>query len=149
VLRTFSKLGLAGIRLGYLCGDSAWIDEFDKLRPPYNVNVLTLATADLLLDHLDVLDAQAADVRAERARLLVLLRALPGVTAFDSAANFILVRVVDPDAVFAELKTRGILIKNVSRMHPLLAGCLRTTVGTPQENDAFLAALKASLQETK
>ncbi|GMV58325.1 MAG: histidinol-phosphate aminotransferase [Betaproteobacteria bacterium] len=145
VLRTLSKLGLAGIRLGYLAGDSAWIGQFDKLRPPYNVNVLTLATADLLLDHLDVLDAQAAEVRAERARLLAALRALPGVTAFDSAANFILFRVADPDGVFAGLKARGILIKNVARMHPLLAGCLRTTVGTPQENDAFLDALKASL----
>lgn len=145
VLRTLSKLGLAGIRLGYLCGDPAWIDQFDKLRPPYNVNVLTLATADLLLDHLDVLDAQAAEVRAERTRLLAALRAIPGLTAFDSAANFILFRVADPDAVFAGLKARGILIKNVARMHPLLAGCLRTTVGTPQENDAFVDALKASL----
>ncbi|GAB4465177.1 MAG: histidinol-phosphate transaminase [Burkholderiaceae bacterium] len=145
VLRTLSKLGLAGIRLGYLAADPAWIEQFDKLRPPYNVNVLTLAAADLLLDHLDVLDAQAAAVRTERARLLAALRALPGVTAFDSAANFILFRVADPDAVFAGLKARGILIKNVARMHPLLAGCLRTTVGTPQENDAFLSALKASL----
>lgn len=145
VLRTLSKLGLAGIRLGYLAGDAAWIEQFDKLRPPYNVNVLTLATADLLLDHLDVLDAQADAVRGERTRLLAALRAIPGVTAFDSAANFILFRVADPDAVFAALKARGILIKNVARMHPLLAGCLRTTVGTPQENDAFVDALKASL----
>jgi histidinol-phosphate aminotransferase len=145
VLRTLSKLGLAGIRLGYLCGDPAFIGEFDKLRPPYNVNVLTLATADLLLDHLDVLDAQAALLRAERARLLAALRGLPGVTAFDTAANFILLRVSDPDRVFADLKRQGILIKNVSRMHPLLAGCLRTTVGAPQENDAFVAALSAAL----
>ena len=145
VLRTLSKLGLAGIRLGYLCGDPAWIGEFDKLRPPYNVNVLTLATADLLLDHLDVLDAQAAQLRAERARVLALLRALPRVTAFDTAANFILLRVSDPDRVFAHLKQQGILIKNVSRMHPLLAGCLRSTVGAPSENDAFVAALTAAL----
>lgn len=145
VLRTLSKLGLAGIRLGYLAGDPAWIEQFDKLRPPYNVNVLTLATADLLLDHLEVLDAQAAAVREERTRLLAALRAMAGVTAFESAANFILFRVADADAVFAGLKARGILIKNVARMHPLLAGCLRTTVGTPQENDALLDALKASL----
>jgi histidinol-phosphate aminotransferase len=145
VLRTLSKLGLAGIRLGYLCGDPAWIGEFDKLRPPYNVNVLTLATADLLLDHLDVLDAQAAQLRAERARVLAALRGLPGVTAFDTAANFILLRVSDPDRVFARMKQQGILIKNVSRMHPLLAGCLRTTVGAPPENDAFVAALTAAL----
>ena len=147
VLRTLSKLGLAGIRLGYLCGDPAWIGEFDKVRPPYNVNVLTLAAADFMLDRLPLLDGQAATLRAERARVLAALRALPGVTAFDSAANFILFRVADADAAFAGLKQRGILIKNVARMHPLLANCLRTTVGTPQENDAFLAALAANLDQ--
>ena len=149
VLRTLSKLGLAGLRLGYLCGGPAWIAEFDKVRPPYNVNVLTLAAADLLLDHLPELDRQAALIRGERARLLKALHGMPGVTAFDSAANFILIRVGDADRVFAGLKARGILIKNVSRMHALLAGCLRTTVGTVAENDAFLAALAASLQETQ
>jgi histidinol-phosphate aminotransferase len=145
VLRTLSKLGLAGIRLGYLCGDAAWIAEFDKLRPPYNVNVLTLAAAEFMLEQLPLLDAQAATLREERSRLMSALRALPGVTAFDSAANFILFRVAAADAVFAGLKERGILIKNVSRMHPRLAGCLRTTVGTRQENDAFLDALQACL----
>ena len=148
VLRTLSKLGLAGVRLGYLCAHPAWIAEFDKVRPPYNVNVLTLAAVDLLLDHLAELDRQAALIRQERSRLLKALRAMPGVTAFESAANFILIRVVDADRIFAGLRARGILIKNVSRMHALLSGCLRTTVGTPQENDAFLAALEASLGET-
>jgi histidinol-phosphate aminotransferase len=145
VLRTLSKLGLAGIRLGYLCGDAAWITEIDKLRPPYNVNALTLAAAEFMLDHLPLLDAQAATLRAERVRLLAALRALPGATAFDSAANFILFRVTEPERIFAGLKQRGILIKNVSKMHPLLTGCLRTTVGTPQENDAFVQALSACL----
>ena len=145
VLRTLSKLGLAGIRLGYLAGDPAWIEQFDKLRPPYNVNVLTLAAAEFMLDQLPLLDEQAAIIRAERARLQAALRSMSGVTPFDSAANFILFRVADPVGVFARLKERGILIKNVSRMHPLLAGCLRTTVGTPAENDAFVDALKTSL----
>ena len=148
VLRTLSKLGLAGLRLGYLCGHPAWIGEFEKVRPPYNVNVLTLAAVDLLLDHLPALDQQAARIRDERGRLFAALRAMPGVTPFQSAANFILLRVADADRVFAGLKARGILIKNVSRMHALLAGCLRTTVGTAAENDAFLAALAASLVET-
>jgi histidinol-phosphate aminotransferase len=149
VLRTLSKLGLAGIRLGYLCGDPAWIGEFDKVRPPYNVNVLTLAAADFMLDHLMLLDQQAELLRRERTALLAALRALPGVTPFDSAANFILFRVAGDanaaDRVFARLKEQGILIKNVSRMHPLLANCLRTTVGAPDENVRFLAALKKSL----
>jgi histidinol-phosphate aminotransferase len=149
VLRTLSKLGLAGIRLGYLCGDPAWIGEFDKVRPPYNVNVLTLAAADFMLDHLMLLDQQAELLRRERATLMAALRALPGVTAFDSAANFVLFRVVGEasaaDRVFAGLKAQGILIKNVSRMHPLLAGCLRATVGAPDENARFLDALRKSL----
>lgn len=147
VLRTFSKLGLAGIRLGYLCGPQALIDEINKLRPPYNVNALTLATADLLLDHLDALEDQAAVLRAERTRLATALATLPGVEVFPSAGNFLLFRVADAEAVFAGLKARAILIKNMSRAHPLLAGCLRTTVGTPQENAAFLAALEATLAQ--
>ena len=150
VLRTFSKMGLAGIRLGYLCGDPAWIAEINKLRPPYNVNVLTLAAADFMLDRQALLDGQAASVRAERERLLARLRAIAGVTAFDSAANFILFRVTGgsegADRVFAQLKARGILIKNRTHVHPLLAGCLRVTVGLPSENDAFVAALTDSLQ---
>jgi histidinol-phosphate aminotransferase len=148
VLRTLSKLGLAGIRLGYMAGHPAWIAEFNKLRPPYNVNVLTLATADFLLDHLDMLDAQAAALRSERERLLQRLREMAGVTVFQTAANFILLRVGDTpraDAVFDGLRQRGILIKNRTRVHPLLQGCVRTTVGTPAENDRFLEALRELL----
>jgi histidinol-phosphate aminotransferase len=143
VLRTLSKLGLAGLRLGYACADPRWIVEFDKVRPPYNVGVLPLAAAGFLLEHFDVLRQQASVIRSERERLLGALRALPGVTAFESDANFILLRVSDPDRLFAGLRTRGILVKNVSGSHPLLWGCLRVTVGTPQENDAFLRALEA------
>lgn len=146
VLRTLSKLGLAGIRLGYMAGALEWIREIDKLRPPYNVNVLTLAAADLLIDHLPVLQAQAAELRSERGRLAAALAAQPGVAVFDSAANFLLFRIAQPDAVFAGLKERGILIKNVSRMHRLLDGCLRVTVGTPAENDAFLKALSGAMK---
>jgi len=149
VLRTFSKLGLSGIRLGYLCGHPAWLDEVNKLRPPYNVNVLTLATAGFMLDRRALLDGQAALLRAERARLLERLRAVPGVTAFDSAANFVLFRLgggtAAADRVFAGLKSRGILIKNRAHAHPLLAGCLRVTVGLPAENDAFVTALTSCL----
>ena len=149
VLRTFSKLGLAGIRLGYLCGDPAWIAEFNKVRPPYNVNVLTLAAADFMLDRRALLEQQAALLRAERERLLSRLRTIAGVTAFASAANFVLFRLgagsEAADRVFARLKGRGILIKNRAHVHPLLAGCLRVTIGTPTENDAFFDALSASL----
>jgi histidinol-phosphate aminotransferase len=146
VLRTLSKLGLAGIRLGYLAGHPDWIMQFEKVRPPYNVNVLTLAAADLMLENLAILDDQAATLRLERVRLHRALVDTPGVTAFSSAANFILFRVGNADDVFAGLKARGILIKNVSAMHPLLTGCLRVTVGTAAENEAFIKALRAVIR---
>ena len=149
VLRTFSKLGLAGLRLGYLCGAPEWLGEFDKLRPPFNVDSLTLAAADFLLDHLDVFDAQAATIRADRARMIAALRTIDGLEVFDSAANFVLLRVPDGDrgagARFAHLLRQGILVKNMTAFHPMLRGCLRVTVGTPEENAAFLDAMRQAI----
>ena len=145
VMRTMSKLGLAGIRLGYLAGKASWTTEFDKVRPPYNVNVLTQAAADFMLDHLDVLDAQATELRAERTHLEDAIKSLPGATVFPSAGNFLLVRVPDAAVVFETLLTSRVLIKNVSKMHPLLANCVRLTVGSAQENAQMIAALKLAL----
>jgi histidinol-phosphate aminotransferase len=146
LMRTVSKLGLAGLRLGYLVGKPAWITQFDKVRLPYNVNVLTQVAARFALEHVAVLERQAASLVAERGRLLQALSALHDVRSFDSSANFILFRVPDAVRVFAGLKRRGILIKNLHGGHPLLDNCLRVTVGAPQENDAFLAALSAELK---
>jgi histidinol-phosphate aminotransferase len=146
VMRTVSKLGLAGVRLGYLAGSPDWIAELDKVRPPYNVNVLTQATVEFLLDHLEVLDAQAAVLRAEREKLIVALRTLPGIELFPAAGNFVLTRVADAPGVFETLLTKRVLVKNVSKMHPQLANCLRLTVGTPEENAQMLAALTVALQ---
>ncbi|MBL8483088.1 MAG: histidinol-phosphate transaminase [Rhodocyclaceae bacterium] len=145
VMRTLSKLGLAGLRLGFMAGAPAWIAEFDKLRLPYNINVLTQLLAARTLQDIDVLNAQAAVLRAERARLAAMLAAQAGVQVFPSSANFILFRVAGAGAVFAALKSRNILIKCLHGAHPLLADCLRVTVGTPQENDAFMGALAAAL----
>ncbi len=145
LMRTVSKLGLAGLRLGYLVGDPAWIGEFDKVRLPYNVNVLTQVAARLALAHVEVLEAQAASLVGERERVFQIMSALPGVAAFASDANFILFRVPDAARIFAGLKTRGVLIKNLHGAHALLNDCLRVTVGTPQENDAFLGGLAAEL----
>jgi histidinol-phosphate aminotransferase len=142
VLRTLSKLGLAGLRLGYLCGAPEFVAELDKVRPPYNVNVLTLAAVDFLLDHFGVLDQQAETVRADRGRLLAELRSLAGVEAFDSAANFVLLRVAGAPRVFANLLQQGILVKDVGGMHPLLRDCLRVTVGSAEENARFMLALR-------
>ncbi len=95
-----SKLGLAGLRLGLLAGARQWLDQLDKVRLPYNVNVLTQCVAEKVLEHADVLEAQAAAIRAERGRLAAALAARPGVTAFHSAANFILFRVPGAPRVF-------------------------------------------------
>ena len=148
VLRTLSKLGLAGLRLGFLCGAPAWLAEFDKVRLPYNINVLTQATAAFALTHADAWERQAAQIVAERATLAQALGALPGVRVWPSDANFILFRTARAaDAVFAALLARGVLIKNLTRAHPQLHDCLRVTVGTPVENAAFLTALRAALAE--
>ena len=145
VMRTVSKLGLAGIRIGYMAASPRWIAEFDKVRPPYNVSVLDEAAAEFALEHLDVLQAQCARIRDDRERLRAALDAIPGVATFPSRANFVLVRVAGATAVAAGMRERGVLIKDVSRMHPLLADCLRLTVGTPDENAAMLAALRGAL----
>jgi len=145
LMRTMSKFGLAGVRLGYLVGRAALIAEIDKVRPPYNVSVLNCEAALFALEHAAVFEAQAAQIRGERAALLERLAALPGVKAWRSDANMVLVRVPDADRAFQGMKARGVLIKNVSRMHPLLADCLRLTVGTAEENAQMLAALQASL----
>jgi histidinol-phosphate aminotransferase len=145
VMRTVSKLGLAGIRLGYAAAAPAWTDEIDKVRPPYNVSVLTQAVAERVLEHVDVLEAQAAAIREARAGLYDRLAELPRVTAFPSEANFILARVPDADRVHAHMKARRVLVRNLDGAHPLLAGCLRLTVGTPGENELMMAALGESL----
>jgi histidinol-phosphate aminotransferase len=145
VMRTLSKMGMAGLRLGYAVGSPAWIGEFDKVRPPYNVNVLTQLVAEKLLEHTEVLAQQAAAICDERVRLEAALARLPGITVFASAANFLLVRVPDSGRVFAGMKQRGVLVKNLHGGHPLLAQCLRITAGAAEENAKCLAALRASL----
>jgi len=145
VMRTVSKLGLAGLRLGLLAGHGAWLNHVDKVRLPYNVNVLTQLAAAEVLQYPEVLAAQAAAIRNERTRVLAELRRLPGVEAYASDANFILFRVAKADLIFNGLKQRGVLIKNLHGTHPLLADCLRVTVGTPAEMSQFLSALTAIL----
>lgn len=145
VMRTLSKMGLAGLRLGLLAGRREWLSQLDKVRLPYNVSVLTQAVAAHVLERVDVLDAQAAAIRKERARLFDSLAAMPRVEAYPSRANFILFRVADADSAYSGLKARGILIKNLNGSHPMLSGCLRVTVGAPHENDQFLEALGACL----
>jgi len=148
VMRTVSKMGLAGLRLGLLAGPKAWLGEFDKTRLPYNINVLTQVSADFALAHRAVLDEQTTQICRDREALMQALTTIKGVTAFPSRANFILFRVAQADQVFAALKARGVLIKNLNGAGGVLGGCLRVTVGSAEENSAFLQALQDSLLQT-
>ncbi len=145
LLRTLSKFGLAGVRLGYLMGRRELIAQVDKVRAPYNVSVLNCECALFALENREVFAAQALDLCAQRAIILQVLDELPGVRAFPSDANMILARVNDAEKTFEGMKARKVLVKNVSALHPLLANCLRLTVGTAAENELMLAALRASL----
>jgi histidinol-phosphate aminotransferase len=153
LMRTMSKFGLAGVRIGYMIGPADLIAQVDKVRPPYNISVLNAECALFALGHQDVFAAQAAEIRKERALLQAALAVIPGVKSWPSDANMILVRIERPTGgsadsagrVFEGMRQRGVLVKNVSKMHPLLANCLRLTVGTADENARMLSALIASL----
>ena len=145
LMRTLSKFGLAGVRLGYMVGPKELVAEVDKVRPPYNVSVLNAECALFALEHADVFAQQAEAIRISRSALLADLAVLPGVKVFPSEANMVLVRVPDAGKTFEGMKRAGVLVKNVSKMHPLLSQCLRLTVGTPEENRLMLAALQNNL----
>jgi histidinol-phosphate aminotransferase len=144
VMRTVSKLGLAGIRLGALAGSETWLRELNKLRLPYNINVLTQATAKLACECPDLFAEQAKRIREERQRLYAEMEILGGIKPFPSRANFILFKTPAGLAanIFEFLKVNGVLIKNLSTAGGMLNDCLRVTVGTRQENDFFLSILK-------
>jgi histidinol-phosphate aminotransferase len=145
LMRTLSKFGLAGVRIGYMVGRAEVIAQIDKIRPPYNISVLNAECALFALEHQPVFQAQAQAIRSERERVSSALAQLQGVKVFPSQANMLLVRFEGAEDIatrlFEGLRERGILVKNVSKMHPLLRRCLRPSVGTPQENDQFLTAL--------
>ncbi len=149
LMRTMSKFGLAGVRIGYLIGRDALVAELDKVRPPYNISVLNAECALFALEHNAVFAAQARDIVAQRAWLVEQLSAVPGLQVYRSDANMVLVRLPgegDSAArVFSGMRARGVLVKNVSNLHPLLANCLRLTVGLAEENRAMLSALKECL----
>jgi histidinol-phosphate aminotransferase len=145
LMRTMSKFGLAGVRIGYLIARRELIAEIDKLRPPFNISVLNCEAALFALEHAHEYARQAALIRSERDKLFAALQTIPDLKAWPSQANMILVRVVDARRTFEGMKAHGVLVKNVSALHPLLANCLRLTVGTPEENPLMLQALQKSL----
>ena len=148
VMRTVSKLGLAGLRLGFLVGNTTLLEQLNKVRLPYNINCLTQATAGFALHNQQFLLAQTQTICQQRSRVLSVLQAIPGIKAYPSAANFILFKTLakPADDVFASLKQQGILIKNLSPQGGMLSHCLRVTIGKPEENQAFLNALTIALE---
>jgi histidinol-phosphate/aromatic aminotransferase/cobyric acid decarboxylase-like protein len=150
VLRTFSKaMSLAGLRVGYLLASPGLVREVNKARLPYNVNFFSQAAATAALEEKDALAAAVHRLVAERERLLARLADVPGVRAFASDANFFLIECLAaaPKAVFASMLRRGVVVRDVTS-YPMLERCLRVTVGTEAENDAFLHALGTALTES-
>ena len=147
VMRTLSKVGLAGLRFGFLVAAPAWISQFEKIRLPYNINVLTQASVAFALEHYSVLQSQAKQVVQDRTTLAQSLQALDVFEVFPSEANFLLARLQNGSAraVFEGLRERGVLIKCLDGTHPALQNCLRFTVGNPAENQALMAALEDCL----
>ena len=147
LMRTLSKLGLAGLRLGFLTGRPEWLIQLEKVRLPYNVGVLTQGVARKILQYPDILQQQVDAIKAERVVMSKYLNVLDGVEVFPSDANFILFRVNEASQIFLELKQRNILIKNLDGSHPLLKNCLRVTIGTPDENKQFLRTLQECIMK--
>ena len=143
VLRTLSKLGLAGLRLGYLVAAKAWIAELEKLRLPYNINVLTQVTVEFALQHYATLEEQCSRILRDREDLYRKLCQLNSLRVWPSEANFLLCRVLGGDApgLAGDLRRQGILIKLLHGSEPLLDQCIRISVGTPDENQQLLNAL--------
>jgi len=148
VMRTVSKLGLAGLRLGFLVGPNGWIEQFDKVRLPYNINTLTQMTAEFALANIEIFNEQTRSIREQRESLMQQLNQIEGITPYPSAANFILFRVEKglSNAIFNGIKERGVLIKNMGQSDGPLSDCLRVTVSSEAENHCFVEALKATLK---
>lgn len=139
ILRTLSKIGLAGLRVGFSISSPAIAAVLEKVRPPYNLSALDQRAAELALEHASAwCAARAAEVVDERARLAAALTAR-GLDVCPSAANLLLVRFPDAAATWARLAAAGIAVRAFGPGP--LADYLRLTVGTPAENDALLAAL--------
>lgn len=138
VLRTLSKIGFAGLRIGYASGPPAVIGELKKIIPPYNMNQLSLAAAEFALQYQPFINENISKLKGERERMRTALHAHPCVRDFASEANFLTIRVPDAKTLFNKLREHQILIKNLHGMHPLLDQCVRITIGLPEQNQAVL-----------
>ena len=148
IMRTVSKMGLAGLRLGYMMGNPRWIDEFNKVRLPFNINCLTQLTVEFALKNRAMFDAQTERLCQDREKLFTEMKKIEGIVCYPSKANFILFKPTKAGSasdLFESIKQAGILIRNLSAQGGLLTDCLRVTVGTEFENAAFLKALQENI----
>lgn len=150
VMRTVSKLGLAGLRLGFIAGNKDIIEQLNKIRLPYNINSLSQLTANFALKNQKLFDQQTQQICTDRALVYTQLNNLPGISAFTSAANFILFRTTENQAtsIYDALKDHGVLIKNLSPQGGFLKDCLRVTIGKPEENKLFISALSTIINHS-
>jgi len=144
IMRTLSKIGLAALRLGFLIAHPEIIREVNKVRLPFNVNSLSQAIAIAAMKDRKRLHSSIKTIIRERDRLQNEMEEIRGITSFPSEANFILFRVKYPDKVYSLLLKKGVLVRN---LHSGIKGCLRLTVGTPEENTLFLKTLKSAFTE--
>lgn len=147
VMRTLSKLGLAGLRFGFMAGHADLMAELEKVRLPYNINVLTQLSVEFALENIAFFDEKAQDIIEQRAKLSKALQAQANVShVYPSDANFMLFKTTgDATQLHADLKNRGVLIKNMHKENSPMANCLRVTVSTEEENQLFLNALEGGL----
>jgi histidinol-phosphate aminotransferase len=147
ILRTFSKaFGLAGLRFGFGISSPELASEIAKVQLPHHVNFFTQLTALTLLRHPELLEEKVAAIKSGRKFLEKEMKLLPGLKVFPSQANFIMVELKrkSPAEIFNFLLSRGILVRDVSD-YPCLDRCLRITIGSQPDNEAFLAAFREAL----
>lgn len=147
ILRTFSKaFSLAGVRLGYILANPAVIREFVKVRQPYSVDAVSQAVGEVVFEHRARFEPGIREIIEERGRVAEALRATPGIVPFPSDSNWILLRMEDAGEAWEYLYEHGVLVRDFSAT-PLLEGCLRVTMGTPEQNDRFISLLRAFVAE--
>lgn len=146
VVRTYSKVwSLAALRLGFCVAPPAVVAELEKVVLPYHLSAATQAAGVAALAYRAEMEARVEALVGERHRLVEALRRLPGLTVYPSGANFVLVRAAgDGHALWRRVADEGVLVRDFSRW-PRLDDCLRITVGTPEENDRCVAALRTAL----
>ncbi|MEW6003462.1 MAG: histidinol-phosphate transaminase [Nitrospirota bacterium] len=139
ILRTLSKIGFAGLRVGFIIADEEIINEVNKVRLPFNLNSLSQSIAEEAIKEKKATLSYIRSITSERDRLFNEMTKINSIKPFPSEANFILFKVRDAENTYKSLLKKGILVRN---MNGIVNGCLRVTVGTPEENTVFLEVLK-------